>query len=68
VEQSVVPPAVIEAAKKAHSDGRVSEITIATVGDRMFYSVNVKTGSGIHEMEIGPGGSVAADRIKGKED
>jgi hypothetical protein len=43
VDQSVVPPAVINAAKKAHPDGKVSETTIATVGDRMFYSVNVKT-------------------------
>jgi hypothetical protein len=68
VDPSVVPPAVAEAAKKAHPDGKVSEITIATVGDRMFYSVNVKTGNGLHEMEISPGGSVSADRIKGKED
>jgi hypothetical protein len=67
VDASVVPP-VVDAAKKAHPDGKVSEVTIATVGDRMFYSVNVKTGKGLHEMEIGPGGSVSADRIKGKED
>jgi hypothetical protein len=64
----VVPPAVIDTAKKAHSDGKVSEVTIATVGDRMFYSVNIKTGNVLHEMEISPGGSVTADRIKGKED
>ena len=68
VDASVVPPAVINAAKKAHPDGKASEVTIATVGDRMFYSVNVKTGTALHEMEIGPGGSVTADRIKGKED
>lgn len=68
VDASVVPPAVVEAAKKAHPNGKVSDFTIATAGDRMFYSVNVKTGIGLHEMEIGPGGSVTADRIKGKED
>ena len=68
VDQSVVPAAVIDAAKKAHPDGKVSETTIATVGDRMFYSVSVKTGNVLHEMEISPGGSVTADRIKGKED
>ena len=68
VDQSVVPPAVIDTAKKEHPEGKVSETTIATVGDRMFYSVNVKTGNVLHEMEISPGGSVTADRIKGKED
>jgi hypothetical protein len=68
VDASVVPPTVVDAAKKAHPEGKVSEVTIATVGDRMFYSVNVKTGNGLHEMEISPGGSVTADRIKGKED
>jgi hypothetical protein len=59
---------MVDVAKKAHPDGKVSEVTIATVANRMFYSVNVKTGKGLHEMEIGPGGSVTADRIKGKED
>ena len=68
VDQSAIAPAVIDAAKKAHPDGKVSETTIATVGDRMFYALNVKTGNVLHEMEISPGGSVAADRIKGKED
>src|SRR5262249_52981053 len=34
VDASVVPPAVVDAAKKAHPDGKVSEVTIATVGDR----------------------------------
>jgi hypothetical protein len=68
VNQSLVPPEVLEAAKKAHPNGKVSEVAIATVGDRMFYSVDVKTAGAIHEMEISPGGSVTADRIEGKED
>jgi hypothetical protein len=68
VDKSVIPPAVVDAAKKAHPDGKVSETTIATVGERMFYSVNVKAGNELHEMEIGPAGSVTADRIKSKED
>ena len=68
VDQSVILPAVIDAAKKAHPGATVSETTIATVGNQMSYSLNVKAGNQLHEMQISPGGSVIADRIKGKED
>ncbi len=67
VDLSVVPPAVLEAAKKAHADGKIGESSIITAGDQMFYGIDVKVGKDTHEMEIGAGGNVIKDAIEAPE-
>jgi len=67
VDQSILPPAVIAAAKKAHADGKLGESSIITAGDKMFYEMDVQVGKDSHEMQIGAAGDVIADSIETPE-
>jgi len=67
VDLSIVPPAVMDAAKKAHADGKVGEASIVTSGDKMFYELDAKVGKDSHEIQISAGGDVIADAIEAPE-
>jgi uncharacterized membrane protein YkoI len=67
VDLSIVPPAVVSAAKKSHADGTIGETAIVTAGDKMFYEMDVKVGKDTHEVQISAGGSVLADTIEAPE-
>ena len=63
IDASMVPPAVLNAAKKAHPKGTIGETEIVTQGDKMFYGVGVKVGSETRAMEINADGTVTDDSI-----
>jgi len=67
VDLAIIPPAVIDAAKKAHADGKVGEGSIVTAGDKMYYEMDVKVGKDEHEMQIGADGAVIGDAIEAPE-
>jgi uncharacterized membrane protein YkoI len=67
VDASIVPPAVIAAAKAAHDGAKIGEASIVAAGDQLFYELDVKAGKDTHEMRIGAGGSVIADSIEAPE-
>jgi len=67
VDLSIIPPAVIDAAKKTHADGKIGEGSIVAAGDKLFYELDVKVGKDSHEMHIAADGSVIADTIEAPE-
>jgi uncharacterized membrane protein YkoI len=67
VDLSIIPPAVIEAAKKAHADGKIGEGSIVTAGSKMFYELDMKVGKDSREIQIDAGGAVLADAVEAPE-
>jgi len=67
VELSTVPAPVTDAAKNAHSDGKIKEASIVTASDKKFYELDVKVGDDTHEMKINADGSVISDSIEKPE-
>jgi uncharacterized membrane protein YkoI len=63
ITTAMVPPAVLDAAAKAHADGKASEISIITHGSDMYYEVEMKVGKDEHDINITPDGKVLADTI-----
>ena len=67
IDMSVVPEAVLAAATKAHPDGKASEASIVTAGEKMYYGIDMKVGKDTHELGISPTGIVALDKIEAPE-
>lgn len=63
VPASMVPPAVLEAAAKAHADGKAAEMSVITKADQMYYEVEMNVGKDEHDINITAGGKVLADTI-----
>ena len=67
VDLSIIPPAVIDTAQKAHSDGKIGEGSIVSAGGKMYYELDVKVAKDEHEMQIGADGTVIGDSIEAPE-
>ena len=67
VDLSIVPPAVLDAAKKAHADGKLDEASIVSAGGKLFYEIDVKVGNDSRELQIGADGTVIADSVEAPE-
>jgi len=63
IDPSALPAAAVEAAHKAHADGKVGEIDIVAAGGKLYYEIDVKVGKETYEMKINADGSVLADAI-----
>jgi uncharacterized membrane protein YkoI len=67
VDLSIIPPAVLDAAKKAHADGKLDEASIVAADGKLFYEIDVKVGNDSHELHIAVDGTVMADSIEAPE-
>jgi uncharacterized membrane protein YkoI len=67
VDLSIVPPAVTDAAKKAHGDGKLSEASIVAADGKLYYELDVQVGKDEHEMQIGADGAVIGDSVEAPE-
>ncbi len=67
IDLLAVPSVVIDAARKAHPDGKLAEASIDTAGDKIYYSLDVKVGDDTREVNIGADGKVIQDKIEAPE-
>ncbi len=67
VDLSKVPAPVIDAAKKAHADGKMGDASIVTANGKSLYELDVKVGKDSHEMRINADGTVVSDKIEKPE-
>jgi uncharacterized membrane protein YkoI len=67
VDLSMVPPEVLDAAKNAHADGKISEASIVSAEGKLFYSLDVKVAKDTHEMKVSATGNVLEDKIEPPE-
>jgi alpha-tubulin suppressor-like RCC1 family protein len=64
IEIDKLPPAVAEAIKKAHPDGKVTEAATASSAQvKEFYDVDVKVGTNTHSMDVKADGTLFSDEV-----
>jgi uncharacterized membrane protein YkoI len=67
IDASILPPAVVEAANKAHPNAAIHEPAIVTAGDKMYYEVEMRVDKDTHEVQISPAGEVLSDQVEPPE-
>ena len=67
IDLSIIPPAVIDAVKKAHADGKLDEATIVAADGKLYYEIDSKVGKDTHELHVGADGTVISDSIEAPE-
>jgi uncharacterized membrane protein YkoI len=63
VDISVIPAAVLTAAKKAQPEGKIAEASIVAADGKLFYEIEVAVGKDVHEIKINANGKVTADVV-----
>jgi uncharacterized membrane protein YkoI len=61
---TIVPDAVMEASKKAHPDGRITEPEIRSGEGEMYYKLEVMAGKQKHELLVYASGKIRSDETE----